>query len=209
MCIALRLHGKHNSLKLFLVIAIVLVGITPAACGNRLADARSLESKGDLQGAVALYREQLKSDSDNVVVLAALGSDLMLLGQFDEALPVQEKVVALDAKDAETRIELGFNYLSHQGQPAKAVQVLGQAATIQASAKNLTFLSQALIQTGDLAGAEISLDKALKTDPKYGYSYVVLIGLLQKQNRTDEAAQVRTQALQQGVDSKLLPQIGS
>jgi pentatricopeptide repeat protein len=53
------------------------------------------------------------------------------------------------------------------------------------------------------------LDKALKTDPKYAYSYVVLIGLLRKQNRVDDAAQVRAQALQQGVDPKLLPQSAS
>jgi Tfp pilus assembly protein PilF len=141
--------------------------------------------------------------------LEALGSDLMLLGKFNEALPVQEKVVTLDAKDAQTRVELGFNYLNHQSQPAKAVEVLRQAATIQATAKNLTFLGQALIQAGDLAGAEESLNRALKADPKYAHSYVVLIGLLQKQNRVGDVAQVRAQALQQGVDPKLLPQSAS
>ena len=82
-------------------------------------------------------------------------------------------------------------------------------ATIQATAKNLTFLGQALIQAGDLTGAEESLNKALKADPKYAHSYEVLIGLFLKQNRTDDAARVRAQALQQGIDPKLLPQSAS
>lgn len=200
---------KYLGLWACIALALTLVGAVLTSCADPAAEGMSLDAKGDLPAAVTVYREQLQRDPNNVKILAALASDLMLLGKFNEALPVQEKVVALDPKDAETRIELGFNYLNHQGQPAKAVKVLRQAATIQATAKNLMFLSQALIVTGDLAGAETSLDKALKTDPKYAYSYVVLIGLLQKQNRAGDAAQVRAQALQHGVDPKLLSQSAS
>ena len=190
-------------------LALVLVGAVLTSCADSAAKGMSLDVKGDLPAAVTVYREQLERDPNNVEILAALASDLMLLGKFNEALPVQEKVVALDPKDAETRVELGFNYLNHQSQAAKAVQVLRQAATIQATAKNLTFLGQALIQAGDLTGAEESLNKALKADPKYAHSYEVLIGLFLKQNRTDDAARVRAQALQQGIDPKLLPQSAS
>ena len=195
--------------RLFVIMALMVVAVILTSCGSLAAEAQSLESKGDLKGAVAVYREALQHNPNNVEVLAPLGADLMLLGDFNEALPIQERVVALDPKDVQTRLELAFNYLNHQKQPAKAVEHLTQAVAIDPSAKNLTFLSQAQIQVGDLAGAEKSLNKALKTDPKYGFSYVVLVGLLQKEHRTNDAAQVRAQALQQGVDSKLLPQSAS
>jgi Tfp pilus assembly protein PilF len=195
--------------QLFVMIALMVVAVILTSCGSLAAEAQSLENKGDLKGAVAVYREALRHDPNDVNVLAHLGSDLMLLGNFDEALPIQERVVALDPKDVQTRVELAFNYLNHQNQPAKAVQHLTQAVAVDPSAKNLTFLAQAQIKAGDSAGAEKNLDMALKTDPKYGFSYVVLIGLLQTQHRTDEAAQVRAQALQQGVDSKLMPQSAS
>ncbi len=49
-----------------------------------------------------------------------------LLGRHDEALALQERVVALDPKDVQTRIELGFNYLNHQKRAADAVRVLSR-----------------------------------------------------------------------------------
>jgi len=192
-----------------LLVALILGAGLLAGCSNIAAKAQSLDGKGDLAGASALYQEALKQHPNDIKILTPLAADLMLLGKYDEALPIQERVVALNPKDVQTRIELAFNYLNHQNQPAKALQHLTQAVAADPSAKNLTFMAQAQIQAGDSAGAEKSLGKAMKTDPKYAFSYVVLTELLQKQHRTDEAAQVRAQALQQGIDPKSLPQTAS
>jgi tetratricopeptide (TPR) repeat protein len=181
-------------------IVVVLAAITITTCSSPSAEARSLEAKGDLKGAVALYQEALQRDPNDLKTLAPLAVDLWLLGEYEAALPFQERVVALDRKDAQTRVELAFNYLNHQKQPAKAVEFLKQAVALQPSAKNLTFLAEAQIVASDSSGAEQSLDKALKTDPKYAFTYVVLLSLLTSENRTADAAKLREQAGLNGVD---------
>jgi Tfp pilus assembly protein PilF len=180
-----------------------MMGALVASCGGVASEARDLDREGDLEGAVSLYREALKQDPGNVEVLAALGADLYILGRFDEALPIQEKTVALDPEDAQTRIELGFNYLNHQDRPDDAVRVLTEAVNVDLSAKNLTFLGQAQEVSQDTVGAEATLRKAIETDPKYAFSYMVLRDLLVKRGRVQEAAQVEEAARQQGVDLNL------
>jgi len=179
---------------MLLVAAVALIG-----CGGPVQEGRELEAQGDYAGAVSLYQAALLDDPDNVEVLAALGADLMLLGQWDEALPVQEKTVSLDSEDVQTRIELGFNYLNHQGRPADAARVLAEAASLDPTAQHLTFLAQAQIRAGDGSAAERTLREALDTDPKYAYSYRVLHSFLASQGRVDDAAGLREEALAHGV----------
>jgi tetratricopeptide (TPR) repeat protein len=181
------------------MLAIVVV-IALGACSSQLTQARALEKEGDLEGAVALYREILADNPEDIVALNGLALDLLQLKRYDEALPVEETIVALDPKDVLTRVELAFNYLNHQKQPAKAVKYLAQAVALQPSAKNLTFLAQAQISGDDAAGAESSLAKALKTDPKYPHAYVVLLSLLESQGRANDVADLREQARLKGVD---------
>ncbi|HLA83132.1 MAG TPA: tetratricopeptide repeat protein [Thermoleophilia bacterium] len=196
--------GKNSRLRCAVVlgpvVALVIGTVMLASCGGVTSDARALEREGDLEGAVSLYREALKGDPDDVEVLAALGADLYVLGKFDEALPIQEKTVALDPEDVQTMIELGFNYLNHQDRPDDAVRVLTEAANVDPSAKNLTFLGQAQEVSQDTVGAEATFRKAIETDPKYAFSYMVLRNLLVKLGRAREAAQVEEAARQEGVD---------
>jgi tetratricopeptide (TPR) repeat protein len=184
----------------YVIAGLIVAAVVLTSCGDQLGGARALEQKGDLKGAVAAYRQALQHDPKNVAILALLGADLLLLGNYDEALPVEEQVVALDPKDVQTRVELGFNYLNHQHQPVKAVECLNQAAALQPTAKHLTFLAEAQIVAGDPSGAEQSLDKALKTDPKYPYTYFVLLSLLNSQGRANDASRLREQARLNGVD---------
>jgi tetratricopeptide (TPR) repeat protein len=184
---------------------VVAVGLIIAACGwnlgcaDRLGDARTLEGEGDYLGAVGIYQEALEEDPDDLEALEGLASDLMLLGRYDEAVALQERVVTLDPDDVQTRIDLGFNYLNHQDRATDAMRVLGEAARLDRSAKNLTFLAQAQIVCGDLAGAESSLGAAIELDATYERSYSVLAALLTDEGRTDEAAQVVERAEQQGI----------
>ena len=162
--------------------------------------AQSLDRKGDVKDAIAAYLAVLRDDQDNLEALRGLALDYLFLNDFTEALPVQEKIVALDPKDAQTRVELAFNYLNHQKEPAKAVEYLTQAVVLEPSAKNLTFLGQAQIVAADLSGAEQTLGKALKTDPKYPHSYIVLLSLLESQKRNSDVAKLRERAHSNGVD---------
>ncbi len=182
------------------LLATALVAVFLAGCGSEMSLGRDLDKKGDLAGAVTVYERVLAKAPGDVDALSGLAVDLMLLGKYSEALPIQEKVVTINPKDVQTRIELAFNYLNHQGQPAKAVDYLRQAVILEPSAKNLTFLAQALIQAGDLTVAEQTLHRALVADPKYPHEYIVLLSFLDSQGRTDDAAKLREQARANGVD---------
>lgn len=189
-----------------LVAAAMAVGIGLAvlslwACSSLTDQAGELEQRGDLPGAEALYREILADDPDDLTALNGLASDLMLQKRYDEALPVQERVVSLDQGDAQTRIELGFNYLNHQEQPGKAVEVLRQAVALEPSAKHLTFLAQAETGAGDKAAAETTLRQAVEMQPDYVRAYAVLVDLLRSESRTAEAEAIIRDARARGLDT--------
>ena len=193
-------RGGRCGRALSLVALITLAVLGVAACGSPLDEARTLERAGDLEGAVTLYKVILADDPKDLEALTGLAVDLLQLKRYDEALPVQEAIVAVDTKDALTRVELAFNYLNHQDQPDKAVRYLTEAVALEPSPKNLTFLAQAQIQAGDPEAAEQNLRKSLTDDPEYVHAYVVLLSLFDSQGRPEDAADLREQARSNGVD---------
>jgi tetratricopeptide (TPR) repeat protein len=182
-----------------LMVAVVLVGLMVGGCGGALKHAKELESSGDWEGALAAYQRVLADKPDELAALSGAAVALMVLQRFDEALEYQERVIAADPHDAQTRVELGFNYLNHQDRPADAVRVLGEAARLEPTAKFITFLGQAQMVAGDFQSAEQSLRRAIEVDPQYGYAYAVLAGLLSDEGRGDEATQLKDDARSRGV----------
>ena len=180
--------------RVVMLSALALSLLFVMGCGNRYGEATALESKGDLDGAIGVYQEILAESPHDIQALTGLSVDLLQLKRFDEALAAEQEVAALNATDAQIRVELGFNYLNHQGQPDKAVAALGEAATLEPSARHLTYLAQAQIAAGDASAAEASLRKAIDLDKTYGHAYGVLIGLLEKQGRLSETTTVRQAA---------------
>jgi tetratricopeptide (TPR) repeat protein len=191
--------------KILLTLLTLLCAFVLTACGDRLDEAHRLEAAGDWAGAVEAYEQVLSASPDDMGALAGAAVDLMVLQRYDEALELQERVVAADAGDVETRVELGFNYLSHQGRPADAVRVLQEAVDLEPTAKNLTFLAQAQRQVGDEPGAEVSLRRAIEVDSTFAYAYTQLGSLLDEQGRTVEAAQVRRQGEASSVGDNVAP----
>lgn len=182
-----------------LAVLCATVGIS-VGCSGPADQGRELEQAGDLEGAILYYEAALREDPDDVELLAALASDLALLGRHDQALPVQERVVELDHEDVQTRLELGFNYLNHQkDRAADAVRILSEAALLEPTAQHLTFKAQAQILLGDDEGAERTLLEAVESEPEYGFSYTVLHSLLVSRGAHEEAARVEDQALLHGI----------
>ncbi len=193
-------RGSSVCLRLSItLLALVLLGGVLAGCSDALTAARDLEARGDLPGAVEVYRELLQEEPNDLDALRSLALDLLLLNRRDDALEVQEKIVSLDPKDSLTRVELAFNYLNHQNRPADAVVYLKQATELEPSAKNWAFLAQAQIEVDDLPGAENSLTRSLEADPTYPLAYSLLVGLLESEGRSAEALDVRQQAASNGV----------
>ena len=181
------------------IVLVLLLGVVSAGCSSRSDEALHFDAQGNLKAGMAIYQQIIKQDPNNVGALAGMGSDLFLTQEFNQALPFEERTVELDHKDAETRIELGFNYLNHQNRPADAVCMFAEAASLDGSAKNFCFLAEAQRVTGSVVAAKASLHKAIDKDPKYAYSYQLLIVILDSQGRSDDAAAVFQQAAAQGV----------
>jgi tetratricopeptide (TPR) repeat protein len=182
--------GRRWRTALICGVIVMLASPMIAACGGKLAEAREYEAAGDWAGALKVYEEVLGEHPESVEALSGAAVALMILQRYDEALTYQELVVAADPTDAQIRLELGFNYLGHQDRPLDAARVMGEAATIDPSAKNLTFWAQALEASGDLKGAEDALRKAIAVDAEYQYARSELVELLEAQGRMDEAAEV-------------------
>jgi tetratricopeptide (TPR) repeat protein len=192
-----RGHRDRRIALAALVVAIAVLAL--AGCSDPIGDAEALAASGDTEGAEAIYQEVLASDSENLEAMSGLAVVLELQGKFDEALPLQERVVEAEPTDVQTRIELGFNYLNHQNRSDEAVRVLEQAVDLDGTPKNMTFLAQAQAAAGDAEGAERTLRSAIELDPNYTYSYTVLIDLLQESQRDVDAAKVRDLAASRGV----------
>lgn len=180
-------------------LAVLAVCAVVSGCADTVGEAAKLENGGDLAGAVALYKEVLEDEPNNVEALEGVAVDLMFLGLHDEALVYQERLIALDEGDMQTRIDLGFNYLNRQDRPEDAARVLREAVEIERSAKNLSFLAQALIAAGDPTEGERRLREAIEMEPGYGHSYSILVKLLESQGRTDEAETIVEQGSLHGV----------
>lgn len=193
-----RVSRAHRALGAA-VTTIVALSVLAVGCSDPLADAEALALEGDLAAAESAYREILLETPNNLEVLEGLAVVLMLQQKYDEALPIQESVVAVNPEDVQTRIELGFNYLNHQDRPDDAVRVFSEAAAIDGTAKHLVFLAQAQREAGRLEDAEMSVRRAIEVDPEYSHSYAVLIRLLEQGGRSDEAADTREQAAAHGI----------
>lgn len=152
-----------------------------------------------MAAAVATYRESLAKNAGDVKALSGLAVALMPQGEYEEALDIQERVIIADLADVQTRMELGFNYLSHQERAIDAVRVPSEAVELDGSARNLTFLAQAQERAGQSAAAEESLRTAIQVEPSYAYPYTVLVELLQNDQRHLEAARVKDLAKQNGL----------
>ena len=196
-----RLSGARWQTAYALVVLVVLafVVLSASACSNPLSEAQQAEQAGDVSSAATLYQEWLKTHPDDLTAIKALAGIFYVERKWDEALPLQEKAVSLDRKEAQIRVELGFNYLSHQSKPADAVRVLQEAAALEPTAKYLAFLAQAQLAVGDDKGAEKTLRTALGTDKSYPHTYTLLLTLLERQGRVAEATELRSAAEAAGV----------
>jgi tetratricopeptide (TPR) repeat protein len=181
------------------VLVIVAAVVWASSGSDAVSAAESLTTKGDMAGAKAMYEQVLAKNPNDARALDGLAAILLWQQKYDEAAVIEERAAASDDKNILVRLELGFNYLNHLDRSADAVRVFAEAATLEPSGKNLTFLAQARIASNDLAGAEEALRDAIAREPGYGYAYTVLVQLLTREGREDEASLVREAASKQGI----------
>lgn len=89
----------------------------------------------------------------------------LALGEDDKAIEAFEKVLEVDPKSGEGLRGIGLAYQA-KGQSDKAAEVLRRAVEADPSAINHARLGTALAAGGDLEGAQVELEAAIKAQPE-------------------------------------------
>ncbi len=114
-------------------------------------------------------------------------------GEFDKALPLLEAEARARPGDALLQAELG-SWLLSAGEPRRALAALAQADRLAPTVDSALHLGQARARTGDEAGAEVDLRRALALRPGSSAARVALGALLLKRGNRAEAIGLLEQA---------------
>jgi tetratricopeptide (TPR) repeat protein len=94
-----------------------------------LQRAAELQQQGDLEGAVAKYREFLAAHPDEIVVRSNLGVLLSRLARFDEAITEYQKAIDLAPGNGSIALNLGLAYYK-LGRIPQAAKVFSQVRQV-------------------------------------------------------------------------------
>lgn len=155
-----------------------------------LAQARALEERGDLAGAIELYREQVRTDTNSVRARIALGALYARRGEHALALEQMEAVreQAPDNVDALIGMAVSLTELKRYEQ---AEGVLRRAARLEPTRADVHGgIGTLSYKRGLYSQAEQELKRALELDPSYGVAYFYRGECLNQLGRVDEALEM-------------------
>lgn len=108
--------GHEQMLKYFLILGMALGGIALGAAAEAqspqelVQDAQQKQRAGDLEGAVAEYRQFLQIAPDATAIHSNLGAALAGLGRFEEAIAEYEIALKQSPSLTEARLNLALCY---------------------------------------------------------------------------------------------------
>lgn len=138
---------------------------TPHEGRRTLAEARRLEAKGDLTGALSAYQAALDARPDDPGILTGIGRLALALDMAPAAESVLKRSLAFLPSDPEATSLLARS-LSAQGRSGQAIDVLReQVLADPLDARIWNQLGLLVAEQGDLASAETFLREALRLKP--------------------------------------------
>ncbi len=171
----------------------------PKNINKAMAYANALESIGQTQQQMEVYKSLTAAHPGNAKLSGLYGKKLLQSGHSGEAVPVLEQAAAAPGADWRVHSALGSAY-DQQGLYQKAREQY--QAALAGDANNLSVLnnlgmSHAL--EGNLKEAEITLRRAdqlprSRSEPRIRQNLALVVGL---QGRFDEASQIASQDLPQ------------
>ncbi|MBF0379963.1 MAG: tetratricopeptide repeat protein [Magnetococcales bacterium] len=145
-----------------------------------------LHRAGHLEGAVAKYKECLKTLPNNPIIFYHMGLALHNIGRFDEAIINYQKATELQSDNAELFYNLATAFIAI-GSHEEAVDNLHIAIALNPGyAQAHLNLGNSLYQLGRFDSAVISYQQAIATKPDLVAAYCNLGKLLTEQKRPDE-----------------------
>jgi Flp pilus assembly protein TadD len=173
----------------------------PARLPARSLLARSLASKGDLDGAAGEFRAILETAPTNLEARAQLGEILLVQKRFDEAA-VEFRSAAERVRNPAIELGLGIALLE-AGHVEEAVEHLELAVELDPkSAQAHRALAQAEFRLERLSAAILHAEEAVRLDPRNAAGHNLLGAALASEGRLDEAIGHFRQALQIAPDDE-------
>ncbi len=163
--------------------------LAESALGSELA------REGELDRALAHFREALRIEPGFVEARNALALALLKQGKVDDAVAEWTEALRTKPDYAEARANLAAARLA-QGKPDETVaesrRALSQAPGLPRAHTNLGLV---LLREGRFEDAASEFRAALAADPDHAPAHVYLAGILLKGGRTEEAVRHCTEAL--------------
>ncbi len=142
------------------------MGDTDSPGGGMLSIAKTLQTRGDLVGAVGFYQRAQEHDPQNIRTYKGLALILEQLGHVEEAANQYRTAVVVDPHDAQLRRDYGRLLLA-QEHPAEARDQYMAALDIDSNdTKAINGLAIALDYLGDHTAAQQQYEKVLNDNPK-------------------------------------------
>ena len=127
----------------------------------------ALDEKGDIEGAIAVYREAIKHDPKASQAHYNLGIALKGKGDIDGAIAAYKEAIKHDPKLASAHTNLGAIYR----QQKKYVEAVACAREAIKADSNYSYahalLGETLRESGDIPGARVALTEAARPDKRW------------------------------------------
>jgi predicted Zn finger-like uncharacterized protein len=139
--------------------------------GLPLEKGRLAETRGDMNAAVASYRQALVESPNDAALKSRLGAVLVLTGQLDEAEKLLMEVIEAQPYSAEAEHYLGRIELD-RGQTEAARRHFLRAARLESeSGLYRMYVAWVALESNEMTTALRELDTALKLDATLGDAY--------------------------------------
>lgn len=155
-----------------------------------------LQTQGDLDAAIALYRDSLARNPNNGVALSNLGTALTANGQVAEAIPYYRRALEIAPNDADSFFNLA-NALVLEGELESAAEQLREAIRLDPNfTEAFVNLGNILVETGELEEAEQQYRRSTELEPDWVEAYNNLGLLAMSQERPDDGIALFRQAVE-------------
>jgi len=162
-------------------------------------------SQGNLDAAIAHYRQALVIDPGYAKVHNNLGNALFVRGELAEAIEHYRMTLKIDPSHARAHYNLGIA-LTRQGDRAEAIEHFRQAVRLDSNyAKAHLNLGTALARQGDLDEAIVHYRESVRIQPDSAEAHERLGQALALQGKREEAVQHYQEALSILKSRRLVP----
>jgi len=169
--------------------------LDPVKNGNRYRE------QGDFHKAVAAYRQSLRHNPANPIVLGIVGNLLRRLRQPESAKRALRLALELNPEMRNAWRDLGLIYADEK-EWQLAIECFRQGMAVDPEWVNgHRYLSVALEQTGHLAVAVVAARKALEANPKSAENLRVYIHQIRRLERRAEARELLQSLIEGGVET--------